>query len=393
MGETTIWDRSLTDDEITELFGGPEPTNSAVPTISGTEQQGETLTCTTGTWASISNGTLAYAYQWYRADDNLGTNEQAISGATASAHALTRYEAGKRVRCKVRSSNDGDHDPGEDAYTAYTGIVAELSTSLAANCGDFTCSLSDVGEIQKCFNLLFGVDQHSPDPYLKFRLKMDDDAADSVVADSGEAGLNFTLNGGETTAIKQQGSGQFGYAFLLNGADDYLNAALSTGVEQELTYGIWIKPATVTGGEDYIMGTQNGTNDGARYLRYDNTQIETDAIGDTTQSVSVASTVTLNTWQQYTVRFDADLLELFKDGTLIGSEDVSDGAFAASLSNFTIGRRPDSASGYFSGQMAEGWCFYRKLTDAEIGEVVAGPEPISTVAPTVSGTAKQGSDA
>src|SRR5439155_17357350 len=44
------------------------PTNSATPTVSGTAQQGKTLSAAPGTW----NGTqpLAYGYQWNRCDSS-----------------------------------------------------------------------------------------------------------------------------------------------------------------------------------------------------------------------------------------------------------------------------------------------------------------------------------
>src|SRR5437763_16015482 len=43
----------------------PPPKNTAPPTISGTPQQGQTLTATTGSWTSNPS---SYAYQWLDCD-------------------------------------------------------------------------------------------------------------------------------------------------------------------------------------------------------------------------------------------------------------------------------------------------------------------------------------
>ena len=66
-----------------QAAGASPPTNTGTPTISGTPQEGETLTTSNGTWSSSSTPT--YKYAWKRCDKN-GNGCAAIAGATTSKY-------------------------------------------------------------------------------------------------------------------------------------------------------------------------------------------------------------------------------------------------------------------------------------------------------------------
>lgn len=71
--------------------------NSAVPTISGTERAGQTLTASDGTWTP-SGTTLSYAWS---------ADGAAIGGATSSTYELTSAEVGKKITVTVTASKTG----------------------------------------------------------------------------------------------------------------------------------------------------------------------------------------------------------------------------------------------------------------------------------------------
>jgi len=73
------------------------PVCSVLPAITGTATQGQTLTCSTGTW---SNTPDAYAYQWNR-------NGLPIIGATASTRVLALADVGATLTCTVTARNLG----------------------------------------------------------------------------------------------------------------------------------------------------------------------------------------------------------------------------------------------------------------------------------------------
>lgn len=135
MSEQVQFGRGLTAAEIVHLQLGPELINSVAPVVSGTETEGSTLSCTTGTWgldapfSSGSNGTATYAYQWTRSNDGSGTGEADIGGATSSTYTLVSADASKYIRCRVRASNTGGYDSAADTNSNFTGAIAGGSSA------------------------------------------------------------------------------------------------------------------------------------------------------------------------------------------------------------------------------------------------------------------------
>jgi hypothetical protein len=78
----------------TDIDGGNAPINSVTPALSGTAQEGQTLTCSTGTWS----GTPTYTYQWKRNGSNIGS-------ATNSTYTLITADVGQSIKCTVTATN------------------------------------------------------------------------------------------------------------------------------------------------------------------------------------------------------------------------------------------------------------------------------------------------
>lgn len=100
LSETGFLTASMTDgtfEDIGHIFGGVSaPTNTAVPGISGSLIEGQTLTAGTGSWINFPN---AYSYQWYR-DSIL------ITGATSSTYELTAGDVTSYMSVAVLASNN-----------------------------------------------------------------------------------------------------------------------------------------------------------------------------------------------------------------------------------------------------------------------------------------------
>jgi hypothetical protein len=92
-----------------------------VPVITGTPQQGQTLTGSSGSW----RGTLplAYGYQWQRCNTS-GTECASVAGATAQAYLLGSGDVGATVRLVVTASN------GAGSATVTSAPTAVIDTNV-----------------------------------------------------------------------------------------------------------------------------------------------------------------------------------------------------------------------------------------------------------------------
>ena len=132
------------------------PANTTLPVVTGTAQQGATVSASTGTWA---NSPTSYAYQWKRCDSG-GANCASIAGATASQYLLGSSDVGKTLRVTVTASNEvgpasatsnptgvissstPTPSPSPPANTALPAIsgTAQQGASLASSTGTWTNS-------------------------------------------------------------------------------------------------------------------------------------------------------------------------------------------------------------------------------------------------------------
>ena len=89
------------------------PTNTVLPAISGTVQDGETLTAFEGVWT----GSPTFTYQWQQDD----TGWENISGATGKTYTPVTANVGNALRVIVTGTNSVD---SASATSAATVVVA-----------------------------------------------------------------------------------------------------------------------------------------------------------------------------------------------------------------------------------------------------------------------------
>jgi hypothetical protein len=81
---------------------GTPPKNTSLPTISGTTEQGQTLTGHAGQWTG--DQPISYAWRWKRCNA-FGNKCANIAGATSQAYVLKNSDVGTKLRLNVTAKN------------------------------------------------------------------------------------------------------------------------------------------------------------------------------------------------------------------------------------------------------------------------------------------------
>src|SRR6266545_4848276 len=111
------------------------PVNTSPPTISGTPQDGQTLTASPGSWSGTQP--ITYADQWQRCNSS-GANCAPISGATSPTYAVTSADVGSTLRVAVTATNSAGSATASSNATAVVQAGADQIFSDGFESGDFS---------------------------------------------------------------------------------------------------------------------------------------------------------------------------------------------------------------------------------------------------------------
>ena len=123
----------------TTVVIGQPPANTTPPTITGTAQQGQTLTEQSGTW---TNTPTSFAFQWLQCD-NLGNSCLPISGATAQTYVPVASDVGHALRVQEEARNEvGWSAPATSSATAAVQKPSETfgKTNVGSSTDQFAAS-------------------------------------------------------------------------------------------------------------------------------------------------------------------------------------------------------------------------------------------------------------
>jgi fibronectin type 3 domain-containing protein len=96
---------------------------TVAPSVSGTVEDGQTLTATAGTWSAPS--AITYQYQW-QVCDSVGAHCEDLEGETSATYAIESFTVGRSLRVRVTAT---DASESLTAASAATAAVAPAAPS------------------------------------------------------------------------------------------------------------------------------------------------------------------------------------------------------------------------------------------------------------------------
>jgi sugar lactone lactonase YvrE len=110
----------------TAAVAASKPTNTALPVISGSDEAGELLSVSNGSWEGTPP--LTYTYSWETCN-SAGSSCKKITGATASSYRTTTSEVGDTLRAIVTATNSAGSKAATSAASPQIVAGAPVNTS------------------------------------------------------------------------------------------------------------------------------------------------------------------------------------------------------------------------------------------------------------------------
>jgi hypothetical protein len=137
------------------------PVNTGEPKISGTPQEGQTLTASSGSWTSSS--TVTYSYQWRRCNAQ-GAGCSNIGGADTSSYLVKHADIGDTLRVRVTAKNADGSAQSTSNETAVVTAKSPVPPVSVNGCPAAGSGTIDVASITPPARLLVDGQAASPSP-------------------------------------------------------------------------------------------------------------------------------------------------------------------------------------------------------------------------------------
>lgn len=164
---------------------GATPTNTSLPWIANTPQEGVTLVVGPGAW---DGSPTSYAYAWSSCDSS-GQNCATLTGVTGTSYTLTAGDVGHTLRVTVTATNGSG---SSTATSAPTAVVSSTSAPHMANAP----SISGAARVGAALSASEGVWDNNPTSLAYQWYRCDRNGSDCA-AISGAINPNYSVSSGD----------------------------------------------------------------------------------------------------------------------------------------------------------------------------------------------------
>ncbi len=128
LSNVAFYTKALSASQVKAHYDAGEfPVDTALPTISGTAKDGNTLTSTKGTWTGLSP--ITFAYQWTLCN-SAGGSCSSVPGASEAKYTLGHEDVGGTLRVAATGSNSAGSGTATSAQSALVAPLAPSNTVL-----------------------------------------------------------------------------------------------------------------------------------------------------------------------------------------------------------------------------------------------------------------------
>src|SRR4051794_804239 len=351
---------------------GIAPANTALPTVTGTAQVGQTLTASPGSWTGTAP--IAFAYQWRRCDQTCTD----IGGSAAQTYVPVSADIGLTLRVAVTATNSAGTATATSAATAavqappsapanttpplVTG-TPRVGQTLTASTGGWTGTqpLSYAYQWRRCGDgYSSAVLADAPLSYWRLG-----EASGTTAADE-RGGAPGTYQNGIALGAAGALSGDPNTAVSLDGADDDVSFA-NPNLTGPFSIELW---AHLTGagpaGGGYVTLVGYDYTHRLLWQTYGGGLLLAQFDGNFFSSVGVSQ----NAWHHIVYSFDGTTERYFVDGAAAGSHATTLPAWRAPFLAGTF----DGTNYMFKGRLDEVALYSKALTVADaLRHFQAGP--------------------
>ena len=245
------------------------PVNQSPPTLSGTAQQGQTLTVTAGVWSGSPVPTLAE--QWQRCDSG-GANCTDITGATGTSYLLAAADVGSTIRVNETATNSAGN------ATTPSTTTTVVSPAAAAPVNQSPPTLSGTAQQGQTLTVTAGVWSGSPVPTLAEQWQRCDSGGANCTDITGATGTSYLLAAadvGSTIRVNETATNSAGNATTPSTTTTVVSPAAAAPVNQSpptlsgtaqqgqtltVTAGVWSGSPVPTLAEQWQRCDSGGAN-------------------------------------------------------------------------------------------------------------------------------------